>query len=100
MVQFYKIIKYTIAVITTINMIALKPTKLIHMTKKQCRNNATTHKQPQISQHSTWNTVQKENATNHINKRHFELFRSNAKTKQQTTKTAPMAIAHNKPIKE
>ena len=97
MIRFYKIIKLIIAVITTINAIALKPTSPTHTTKGQCRNSAT-------ACHPRWKTAQKENATNCIIKCCVELLTSNTilkrPTKKQTTKTAMMEISHNNPINE
>jgi hypothetical protein len=104
LVLFYKIIKLTIAIITTTNAIALKPAPPIHTTKGQCGNNTTAHKQLKINCHPIWKTTQKENAKNRTIKRHVELFTSNTKLKhpmtKQSTKTAITEIKHNNPIKE
>ena len=79
MVRFYKIIKLAIAVITTSNAIASKPTSPTHTTKEQHRNIATTC-------HPRWRTTQGENATNRIIRRRVELIASNTSLKRPITK--------------
>ncbi len=95
MVRFYKIIKLTIAVITTTNAIALKPLSPTHTTKGQCGNITT-------ACHPRGKTTQGENATNRIIKRRVELLTSNTFLKLPITKrpmkTTTTNISHNNPI--
>ena len=79
MVQFYKIIKLTVAVITTASAIASIPASPTHTAKEQCRNITT-------ACHPRWKTTQEENATNRIIKRRVELLTSNTSLKRPITK--------------
>ena len=94
MVRFYKIIKLTIAVITTSIAISSKPTPPTHTTEEQHRNIATTC-------HPRWRTTQGKNATNRIIRRRIELIASNISPKRpitkQTAKIRTTKITHNNP---